>query len=422
MRFIHAADLHIDSPLRGLERYEGSPADRLREATREALRRLVQIAIDREVDFVVIAGDFFDGKWTNMQTGLWTAKQFRKLAEAEIHLYFIRGNHDAESKLQKSKAIHWPDNVHEFPTDRPETILLDDLGVAIHGQGFARPDVQTDLTENYPPPVRGMFNIGLLHTSLAGYSEHDNYAPTSVENLARHGYQYWALGHIHARQVVHSEPYVVFPGNTQGRHVGETGEKGCYLVEVDEDQTVTNVEFCATDSARWHVASVDLTDVRDMEGLLTRAKLALSKCVDQSAGHLCLVRLLLQGACSIHQSLTNVNDLEVRDQVVAEIQNLANEADDDIWIEQIKFETRPIMDVQKIREADDLLGEMFRYLHQIDANQRAVTDIVQGLSEMSRFEPMLREVGVDLQSPEQMRHWLQRVEGMLVSYLVEDRS
>jgi DNA repair exonuclease SbcCD nuclease subunit len=412
MRFIHAADLHIDSPLKGLQRYPGAPAEQLREATREAFGRLVRIAIEREVDFVVVAGDLFDGQWPDMQTGLWTAKQFRHLADAGIDLYFIRGNHDAASKLQKS--IRWPENVHEFPTDRAGTILREDLGVALHGQGFARPDVRIDLAENYPPAVSGLFNIGLLHTSLAGHPQHDNYAPTSDEKLAQRGYQYWALGHIHARQIVRTEPHIVFAGNTQGRHVGEAGEKGCLLVEVDDTQQVTNVEFCPTDTARWYLAPVDLTNVSEVEGLLSRVRDDLTKCLRDSAGRPCLVRLLLRGTCSIHQPLT---DMDHREQVIVEIQNLANECDEDIWIEQVKFETRPTIDLDRIRQADDLLGEMFRYLHQIDAGNQVVAEVINGLPDMSRFEPILREVGVDLRSPEQMRNWLRRVEGLLLTHL-----
>ena len=176
MKFIHAADLHIDSPLVGLCCYEGAPTERLREATRRALENLVALAIEETVAFVIIAGDLFDGPWRNMHTGLFTARQFRRLEDAEIGVYLVRGNHDAESQVRQK--IKWPGNVHEFSVHRAETICLEGIAVALHGRGFAHPQVTDDPVPKYPSPVPGMFNIGVLHTNVDGSQGHDPYAPT----------------------------------------------------------------------------------------------------------------------------------------------------------------------------------------------------------------------------------------------------
>ena len=234
MKFIHAADLHIDSPLLGLYCYEGAPAERLREATRRACENLVTLAIEEQVDFVILAGDLFDGQWRDMQTGLFTARQFRRLCDAKIKVYLVRGNHDAASQVRQT--ITWPDNVHEFSVRKAETVRLDDLGVALHGRGFAQPEVTDDPVPEYPAPVPGLFNIGVLHTNVGGNEDHPRYAPTSRAALEAKGYDYWALGHIHKRYVIAERPYIGYSGNTQGRHVRETGAKGCLLVSVEDGQ------------------------------------------------------------------------------------------------------------------------------------------------------------------------------------------
>ena len=160
--FLHAADLHLDSPLRKLERYEGAPAETLRSATRGALDNLVALALDRAVDFVLIAGDIYDGSWRDYNTGLFFASRMSRLGEADIPVFLIAGNHDAASRMTRSLRL--PENVHQFPVDRPDTVRLDRLGVAIHGQGFASPAVKENLAAAYPPAVPGYVNIGLLHT------------------------------------------------------------------------------------------------------------------------------------------------------------------------------------------------------------------------------------------------------------------
>ena len=197
-KFIHAADVHLDSPLRGLEQYEGAPVEEIRNAARRALSNLVDLAIRQEVAFVLIAGDLYDGDWRDYNTGLFFVDQARRLREAKIPLYLISGNHDAANRM--TRTLKMPENVTFFSAERPETALLPDLDVAIHGQSFAKAAVYDDLSEGYPIVDSGHFNIGMLHTCAAGQEGHDRYAPCSVEGLKAKGYDYWALGHIHLRE------------------------------------------------------------------------------------------------------------------------------------------------------------------------------------------------------------------------------
>ena len=173
--FLHAADIHLDSPQRGLERYEGAPVAECRGATRRALENLVDLAIAHKVAFVMIVGDLYDGDWPDYNTGLFFGKQMARLRDGGIRVFMIRGNHDAANKM--TKDLRLVDNVRVLSTDEAETVLLDDIGVAIHGQSFATRAVTENLAKSYPPRRGGYFNIGLLHTCVDGREGHDPYAP-----------------------------------------------------------------------------------------------------------------------------------------------------------------------------------------------------------------------------------------------------
>ena len=227
-KFLHAADIHLDSPLLRLDVYEGAPAAEIRGATRRAFENLVQTALAEKVDFVVLAGDIYDGDWKDYNTGLHFAARIARLREAGIPVILAAGNHDAASSI--SRSLRLPDNARVFPHDRPDTFRLESVNVAVHGQSFGSPAVRADLSRGYPAPVPGCFNVGLLHTGVNGREGHEPYAPCTLAALREKGYDYWALGHVHQREVLSAEPLVVFPGNTQGRHARETGAKGCILV------------------------------------------------------------------------------------------------------------------------------------------------------------------------------------------------
>ena len=223
-RFLHAADIHLDSPLKGLAGQEGNAGVRVRTATREALDQLVGLAIEEKVDFLIIAGDLYDGDWRDYKTGLFFVGQIGRLNNADIPVYLLYGNHDAESQI--TKRLELPDNMHVFDARKPETFSIVDLNVALHGQSFWQRTVTDNLVLDYPTPVSGAFNIGVLHTGLGGMGGHANYAPCSLNDLVNKGYDYWALGHVHQAATLHERPHIVYSGNLQGRHVpGKPGLK-----------------------------------------------------------------------------------------------------------------------------------------------------------------------------------------------------
>lgn len=330
-RFLHAADLHIDSPLRGLSRYEGAPAEQLRNATREAFENLIRLALDERVDFVVLAGDLYDGEWRDYNTGLFFHRQLGLLTRAGIRVVVLHGNHDAANKM--TRRLTPPEGVTVFGTRRAETVRFDDLGVALHGQGFVTEKVEDDLAAGYPEPVAGLVNVGVLHTALEGDAQHARYAPCSVASLQTKGYDYWALGHVHQRQVVEREPWIVFPGNVQGRHARETGAKGCMLVEV-VDGVVGEPEFHALDVVRWAVVEVDAAGAGTTAELLGRIGDALQAASDAADGRLLAARLRVTGRTTLHGALA-ADPEGFREEVRAASFAVGGE----VWVEKILVDT-----------------------------------------------------------------------------------
>jgi len=348
-KFLHAADLHLDSPLRGLETYPDAPVEQIRGATRRALENLVDLAIEERVAFVLLAGDIYDGDWKDYNTGLFFSRCMGRLRDAGISVFLISGNHDAASVVARNLTP--PDNVRVFPTRHAETHLLPDLSVAVHGQGYAVRDVREDLTRDYPEPEPGMFNIGLLHTALSGRPGHESYAPTTLDHLRGKGYDYWALGHVHQHEVVCDDPWVVFPGALQGRHIRETGPKGCTLVNVEEGR-VASVEQRELDVFRWFENEVCLKGCDASEDLLYRVRESLEKAREQADGRPLAVRLKLSGLSAMHECLHRE-----KSHWIEECRNLAVGLGD-VWLENVILRTRAERDPAAELESGSSLDEL----------------------------------------------------------------
>jgi exonuclease SbcD len=332
--FIHAADLHLGSPLVGIAARDPELAARLATASREAFTALVDQAIAHHVSFLIVAGDIYDGKWKDTSIGLFFNRQVSRLVRAGILVYTLRGNHDAVSVVTES--VRLPEGVFEFPSKLADTVLLDDLKVAIHGRSFSDRGVPENFATSYPAARVGWFNIGVLHTSCNGRPGHDPYAPCSLEDLVSKGYQYWALGHIHKYEQLHADPHVLFPGNLQGRGIHECGAKGALLVQVRDDEVT--VERLILDRARWFDVTVDvegLTDPNEVHDLLSSLiRPIVDEAEADSQPRLLLVRIHLHGCTALHSALRSAKD-QLRDDIQATLQHCGQ----DIWLEQLKLET-----------------------------------------------------------------------------------
>ena len=332
-RFIHAADIHLDSPLKGLADFDESAVTRLRTATREALRNLVGHAIEESVDFLIIAGDLYDGDWRDYQTGHFFVSQMGRLNQACIQVYLLYGNHDAASQI--TRRLELPGNVHVFSSRKAESFHIETLEVALHGQSFNQPAVTENLVPDYPAPMPGAFNIGVLHTALGGMGAHENYAPCSIADLTGKGYDYWALGHVHGTEILHQYPHIVFPGNLQGRHIRETGAKGARLVSV-EDGSVSTVTFFPCDVVRWAVVPVQLAGIEDADGVTAAMTAAIAEAVaTQADERLLACRIELHGRAAAHGSLVAMEEQWLAEARAAAL-GLGSEA---AWIEKVVIRT-----------------------------------------------------------------------------------
>jgi exonuclease SbcD len=332
--FLHASDLHLGSPLIGLALKDEDVAKRFASASRQAFSDLVNRALELNVAFVVIAGDVYDGEWRDTSIGLFFNREIARLDRAGIPVFLLKGNHDAESVV--TKTISLPDCVRQFAANRPTSFRIEELKVAIHGRSFPDRAVTENYALTYPDPVSGWFNIGVLHTSCDGRPGHAVYAPCTADDLARRGYEYWALGHVHAYEEVARDPWIVFPGNLQGRSVRECGPKGAVLVDV-ADGHITAVRRLVLDRARWAVLTVDVTDIDDETIALRKIEDAIQPVAEEAGGRLLALRVRLAGASRLHRRL-KAEPHRFSD----EIQAAAQRCHEDIWLERLLVDTNDV--------------------------------------------------------------------------------
>ena len=261
IRILHTADLHLDAPLASLALRDPELRESVAAATRAAFERIVDTAISERVAALLIAGDLFDGKARSARTAAFLIGQFERLGAAGIRSFCIKGNHDAENPV--TGALDLPACVHVFDA-RGGKVQLDE-DVWIHGVSFADRHAPESLLPRFAAPVAGAVNIAMLHTSLGGAAGHDTYAPCSLGDLVRMGFDYWALGHVHKRQVHAADPWVVMPGTPQGRDMGETGPKSASLLSIAEGR----IEVCEvpTSVVEFARATLDISGVETDDAL-----------------------------------------------------------------------------------------------------------------------------------------------------------
>ena len=372
--FIHAADIHLDSPLSGLSAYEGAPVELLRSAPRAAFSNLIDEAIRERVDFMVIAGDLYDGAWKDFNTGLFFSGEMGRLKRDEIPVFIAHGNHDAESELTKQLTL--PDNVTVFSTRKAESKPLEHLGVVLHGQSFRDAKTEENLAVAYPPAVPDCFNIGVLHTAVEGHAEHAPYAPCSLSDLTDKGYDYWALGHVHEYKILSEDPLVVFPGNLQGRHIRETGPRGALLVTVENNKPT--VERLFVDTVRWHRIEIDAGPAHSLQDVVRLARNRLETLLRESAdGRPLATRVIFTGRSRAHGELFGL-ETQLRQEILAVANALG---DNELWIEKVILDTKPELDAAAIEARSDAIADLQSILAEAgsapEIRQRIIDDLME---------------------------------------------
>lgn len=400
-KFLHAADIHLDSALSGLDRYDGAPVGEIRGASRRALENLVRLAIEEGVAFVLIAGDLYDRDWPDYHTGLFFTAEMSKLRDAGIPVYLIQGNHDAANRM--TRQLRLPERVVFLSSDKPETRHLDECDVAIHGQGFATQAVLENLAVAYPKRSAGAFNIGILHTAVDGREGHDRYAPCSLDDMRHHEYDYWALGHIHKREELCSDPWIVFPGNIQGRHIRESGPKGCMLVTVDHGRVVS-AETRWLDVVRWSTCGVDALGAADGDEIVDRFRGQVVELSSRNDDRLIALRVEVKGACRAHAKIS-ADSVRWTNEFRQSAIELGGGR---VWVEKVRVLTTsletdldgpldgPVAELnqllQELREDETRLKELgARELD--DLKKKLPGDLLDGLDTTERLRELLDQVG-----------------------------
>lgn len=369
LRILHTADLHLDSPLSSLALKDDRLVAQVRNASRHALETMVQYCIDEDVAAFLIAGDLYDGQERSAKTAAYLAGQMQRLAEAGVQVFYIKGNHDAENPVAGEIAL--PANVHVFD-GKGGMVQLGDHPVYIHGVSFRDRYAPDSLLPKFKPPVPSAVNIAMMHTSLTGAAGHDPYAPCSAADLAQAGFDYWALGHVHTRQIHSENPWIVMPGMPQGRDIGEAGPKSASILTVQDGRIEVSelptslLEFRACDCVLEGAETDD--DVRD----------ALRDCLRAQAGRgAAILRLRLVGQTELAWRLR-----QLADYWQAEITQMAENIGG-LWLEKLTFDVAPVSAVA----TDSAVGEVEQLMHDIAASPASLDSLGRELEQMLALLP-----------------------------------
>jgi DNA repair exonuclease SbcCD nuclease subunit len=353
--FVHCADLHLDSPFEGLHALEPRLAALLREATFRAFQNVIDLAIRERADFLIIAGDVYDGADRSLRAQLKFRDGLKKAGEAGVRCLVAHGNHDPLSGWEAQLEI--PAGVHRFGGEAVEQVVVQRHGkplAQVYGISYLKREVRENLVPGYPRRSGGPFAIGVLHGNVGGNPNHDNYAPCKVEDLTAAKMDYWALGHVHAPQILKDRhPCIIYPGNTQGRSVRELGPRGCFLVRVDSSGNLSP-EFVSTDVVRWFHQAVDLAEMLTLDDLLNRLEATKEEVRGAAADRGAILRLELVGRGELHGQLRRL-DLD-RD-LAGPLQEGELERTDFVWVESVQNRTRGPLDLAQRRREPDFLGD-----------------------------------------------------------------
>ena len=364
LRILHTADLHLDSPLRSLAMKDDRLAAQVRGASRQALETMVQYCIDERLSAFLISGDLYDGQERSAKTAAYLAAQMHRLAQADVRVFYIKGNHDAENPI--AGEIDLPPNVHVFD-GRGEKVQLADHPVYIHGVSFRDRHAPESLLPKYTAPEQGAVNIAMMHTSLAGAEGHDLYAPVSVGELAGAGFDYWALGHVHKRAVHSEDPWIVMPGMPQGRDIGEAGPKSASLLTIEDGKI--SVSEVATSVVEFRRCDCDVTGAEADEDLRRKLRSAFQAQAGRGAA---ILRLRLTGQTALAWQIRQLADIWR-----AQADEIA-ESIGDLWIEKMS------VDVTAVSEdaVDGAVAEV----------QQLMTDIAKEPATRDRLQQELSQI------------------------------
>jgi exonuclease SbcD len=388
--FVHCADLHLDSPFEGIQALAPAIAEVLRDATFRAFDQVIDLALEKRVDFLIVAGDVYDGADRSLRAQLRFREALRRAADAGIACFVAHGNHDPLAGWEAN--LRMPEAVHRFGGQVERLVAVARRGVPlayIYGISYPIRDVNENLVPRFQRQGPTPFAIGVLHCNVGGNPDYDNYAPCTLEDLSAGRLDYWALGHVHARQVLRGrDPCVIYPGNTQGRNWRELGDRGCYLVRVNRAGEITP-EFVPTDVVRWFSQDLDIADLTNWDDLLEALLRVKEEVRSAAQGRAALLRLGLCGRGELHGELWRrdaARDLAVH------LREGEPERSDFVWVESVENRTRPPLDVAQRRTVQDFVGDCLRAAEAIRSGESPAQMLRQVLDQRPEHRLVAQEL------------------------------
>jgi DNA repair exonuclease SbcCD nuclease subunit len=402
LRFIHAADLHLDSPFRGLANTTPKLRDELQAATLGAFERIVDHTLESKADFLVLAGDLYDSKDRSLRALVAFRRQMERLAERDVSVYIVHGNHDPLNGWGSEFLL--PPNVTTF-TGKPHTEPVIRRGkeiARVTGVSYARERMTENLAAGMKPDSDSPYSVGLLHANVGGQTGHADYAPVTLEELAASGFNYWALGHVHTRSILAADPATVaYPGNPQGRNPRESGPRGCLQVDIDRNGGA-NLSFVETDLARWTHLEIHIKTHTRMDSLIDAMQEA-GRMASASFSGPTVARCTLRGNGPLHADLQREGMAE----------ELTEQLESVLPVESVRIATGPALDFEALSRTETLVADFLKL------SERALDDPELRQKLADSLEPLFRRR--DMLSPDdvKIRDWIERATSLGVDLLME---
>ena len=380
IKFIHCADLHLDSPFQGLTTKEPSLADRFKHATNEAFVKIIDLCLAEKVDFLTIGGDTFDGADRSLCAQILLRDQLERLHKANISVIIVAGNHDPLSDWLTE--IRFPKNVHLLAGDKVEKVPIKKDGnviTTIYGISYKVRDVKENLSLKFHASEKDSVSIGLLHANVGARKEHAPYSPCTINDLRAGNMDLWLLGHIHTPEVICKDPFILYPGNIQGRHINEDGPRGCYLIKVDSNYKVS-YEFKPVQNILWKQEEINIkkitTSLELVDLLLDKCEEELSNLTKDEKG--IVIRWKLTGSSSLYHELTMTDKIEETKEIL--IERFFNQAPF-IFPESIRLLIKPDKKTEDFVNQENFIGDFLRLAGQVKNDEQMKNELLEMLNQ-----------------------------------------
>jgi len=419
LSFVHAADLHLDSPFTGISGIDPELGERLAKATFQAYEAIIELCMEEAVDFLLIAGDVYDSADKSLYAQVRFIEGLRKLETAGIQVFICHGNHDPLDGW--SASLTWPENVHIMRGDRAEVVEFKKEGetaAVIVGMSYPAQHIMKNLVKNFPKKEGNWpFTIGLLHCSVGSNSEHAPYAPCTLQDLRELNYDYWALGHIHTPSIVCKEaPVVIYSGNPQGRHPGENGARGCFVVDVSSGGDIST-RFIETDSVRWHIREISIEGLEKEGDLIKSFQSQLEDIRENSGGRSVICSFVLKGRGPLHHILRQEGFLEDLLRLLREGETWGRQF---IWVDRIEDDTLFPVERELLLKREDFVGDLVKIVEGLKTDEKALDEFREVMAPL--FDSRNGRKHIARIDDEEMNYLLQRAENILLDALLTEEN